>query len=501
MDLQLHEKYGIIKHIFKEGMVILMKMLIGGQKRESLDGKVINIFNPANGELIDTVPDSSSKDLDLLLEHSLKGKKIWGGTPLHERSKILLNFIDKISLHIDELAELLCKETGKNIKEARLEVGLVPVIFRRFLEAANHMYGITLPDSQPGGEKDVIFTRREALGTILCIIPFNFPASTYAYKVAPALATGNSVIVKPPSDNPLTLIRLTELLVECGVPGDALQIATGSGSVVGKYLVASPHIDGVSLTGSTAVGIETAKQAAANLHHVFLELGGNDAMIVYEDGDIGLAVQEATMARTTNCGQICIATKRFIVQNSIKDEFIKQLVAKLNSLKIGDPMDSSCDMGCLINADAALKVKEQVDHTLKQGAKCVLGGNIINKAFFEPTVLDNVSADMDIARDMEVFGPVFPVIGFDTIEEAVEIHNASVYGLNGGIITRNTSKAMKTAYQLECGTVVLNGNGRYRHPDIAFGGYKMSGIGREGVSSTLEELTQVKTIVMKGILA
>lgn len=478
-----------------------MKMLIGGQKVDSFDGKIINILNPANGELIDTVPDSSAKDLDLLLEHSLNGKKIWGGTPLHERSKILLNFIDKVSLHIDELAELLCRETGKNIKEAKLEVGLVPVIFRRFLEAANHMYGITLPDSQPGGEKDVIFTRREALGTIACIIPFNFPASTYAYKVAPALSTGNAVIVKPPSDNPLTLIRLTELLIECGVPGDAVQIATGSGSIVGKYLVSSPHINAVSLTGSTAVGMDTAKEAAANLHRVFLELGGNDAMIVYEDGDINLAVQEATMARTTNCGQICIATKRFIVQNSVKDEFVKQLVAKLKNLKIGDPMDPSCDMGCLINEAAALKVKEQVEHTLKQGAKCVFGGNIINKAFFEPTVLTDVDASMDIARDMEVFGPVFPVIGFDTPEEAIEIHNASVYGLNGGIITKDTGKAMKTAYKLECGTVVLNGNGRYRHPDIAFGGYKMSGIGREGVSATLEELTQVKTIVMKGILS
>ncbi len=164
-------------------------------------------------------------------------------------------------------------------------------------------------------------------------------------------------------------------------------------------------------------------------------------------------------------------------------------------------MDSSSDMGCLINEAAAVRVKEQVEHTLKQGAKCALGGNILNKTFFEPTVLADVTADMDIARDMEVFGPVFPVIGFDTLEEAVEIHNASVYGLNGGIITKDTSKAMKTAYKLECGTVVLNGNGRYRHPDIAFGGYKMSGIGREGVSATLEELTQVKTIVMKGILS
>ncbi len=484
-----------------EGMVIFMKMLIGGQKKDSLGGKTINIFNPASGELIDTVPDSSSEDLDLVLKHSISGKKVWGGTPLHERSKILLNFIDKFSLYVDELAELLCKETGKNIKEARLEVALVPVIFRRFLEGANHMYGITLPDSQPGGEKDVIFTRRESLGTVVCIIPFNFPSSTYAYKVAPALATGNSVIVKPPSDNPLTLIRITELLVECGLPGDALQIVTGSGSVVGKYLVGSSDIDAVSLTGSTAVGIETAKQASANLHRVFLELGGNDAMIVFEDGDINLALQEAIMARITNCGQICIATKRFIVQNSIKDDFTRQLVERLNRLKIGDPMDSSSDMGCLINEAAAVKVKEQVEHTLEQGAKCVLGGNIINKTFFAPTVLADVTANMDIAKDMEVFGPVFPVIGFDTLEEAVEIHNASVYGLNGGIITKDTSKAMKIAYKLECGTVVLNGNGRYRHPDIAFGGYKMSGIGREGVSATLEELTQVKTIVMKGILS
>ncbi len=477
-----------------------MKMLIGGQQKDSLGGKCINIFNPATQKLIDTVPDSSKKDLDLALKHSLNGKKIWGETPLHERSRILLKFIDNVGEHVDELAELLCKETGKPIKEAKAEVSLVPVIFRRFLEGANHLYGITLPDSQPGGENDIIYTHREPLGTVVCIIPFNFPASTYAYKVAPALTTGNSVIVKPPSDNPLTLIKITELLVECGIPGDVLQIVTGSGSVVGKYLVGSTEIDAVSLTGSTAVGIETAKQAAANLHRVFLELGGNDAMIIYEDADMDLALQNAIMARTTNSGQICIATKRFIVQNSIKEEFAKQLVNRLSRIKIGDPMDPASEMGCLINEKAALEVKKQVDYTISQGAKCSCGGNIINKTFFEPTVLTNVTPNMDISKDMEVFGPVFPIIGFDTMEEAVEIHNSSVYGLNGGIMTCDTSKALKTAYRIECGSVVLNGTGRYRHPDIAFGGYKMSGIGREGVSATLEELTQVKTIILKGIL-
>lgn len=477
-----------------------MKILIGGHKKDSVSGESINIINPATQQIIDTVPDSSAQDADIVLEHATIGKRIWGETPLHKRSAILLSHAEKINLHKEELAELLCRETGKTIKEARTEIGTAINVFKSFVEGANHLYGITLPDSQPGGENDIIFTRREPLGVIVCVIPFNFPASTYAYKVAPALAVGNSVIIKPPSDNPLTLIRMTELLLECGVPGDAAQIITGSGAVVGNYLVSSPKIDAVSLTGSTSVGILTLKAAASNLKRVFLELGGNDAMIIFDDGDIDLAVTNSVMARTTNAGQICIATKRLIVQNTIKDEFTKLLVKKLKGLTVGDPLDPKSDMGCLINEKEANKVKSQVDLTIEQGAKCIYGGNIFNKTFFEPTVLTEVTPEMDIAKDMEVFGPVFPIIGFDTAEEAIEIHNSTSYGLNGGIISNDISKAMKAASRLECGSVVLNGTGRYRHPDIAFGGYKMSGLGREGVSTTLEELTQVKTIVMKGIL-
>jgi len=477
-----------------------MKILIGGHKNDSISGQTINIINPATQQIIDTVPDSSAQDAELVLDHAIMGGKIWGETPLHKRSAILLSYAEKINSNNEELAELLCMETGKTINEARTEISTASNVFKSFVEGANHLYGITIPDSQPGGENDIIFTRREPLGAVVCIIPFNFPASTYAYKVAPALAVGNSVIIKPPSDNPLTLIRMTELLLECGVPGDAAQIITGSGAVVGNYLVSSPKIDAVSLTGSTSVGIQTLKAATANLKRVFLELGGNDAMIIFDDGDIDLAVTNAVMARTTNAGQICIATKRLIVQNTIKDRFTKLLVEKLIGLSIGDPLDEKSDMGCLINEKEANKVKNQVDLTVEQGAKCIYGGNIFNKTFFEPTVLTEVTPDMDIAKDMEVFGPVFPIIGFDTAEEAIEIHNSTSYGLSGGIISSDISKAMKTASRLECGSVVLNGTGRYRHPDIAFGGYKMSGLGREGVSATLEELTQVKTIIMKGIL-
>ena len=378
-----------------------MKMIINGQKKDSSNNMVIEIINPFNRDFLDTVPSATEEDLELALEYASAGKKVWGETPLYKRSKILLQFAEKIKEHREEFSVLLCKETGKTIKEARIELTSVHHIFRNFIEHANHLYGITIPDSQPGGENDIIFTRREPLGVVACIIPFNFPALTYAYKVAPALITGNSVIVKPPSDNPMTLIRMTELLLECGMPESAIQIVTGSGSVVGKYLVESSKINAVSLTGSTAVGIETAKSAAHNLHRVHLELGGNDALIVYEDANIELAVREAVLSRTTNAGQACIASKRFIVHNSIKDKFTHLLIERLNKLKIGDPLDPETHMGCLINENAAIEVKRQVDLTIEQGAKCICGGNIFNKTFFQPTVLEEITPDMDIAKDMK----------------------------------------------------------------------------------------------------
>lgn len=471
-----------------------MQMFIGGKKTDSRDGKVINIINPATSEVVDTVPSATVEDIAKAIEIAQEGKRIWAGTPMNVRTEILLKCADAIERNKKGLSTLLTMEMGKVIKESEGEIGVVIKLFRGFAEVANHMYGVTMPESP-----DLIFERREPLGVVVCIVPFNFPAELWAHKVAPALAMGNAVIAKPPSDNPLTVMRLTEILLECGIPGSVLQILTGKGSIVGKYLSSSADVNAISFTGSTEVGLDLLKEGTNNLKKVFLELGGNDPMIIFDDADLDLAVDEAFFGRMLNNGQTCCATKRFIVQNTIKEQFINKIINKIKKMSIGDPLDYNTDACPLINESAAVEIEKQVELTLTQGAKCVLGGHRYNKTYFQPTLLDEVKPDMDIAKDMEVFGPIFPVIGFDTMEEAVKIANNTKYGLNGAVSTKDINKAIQVAKQMECGTVVINGCSCYRVCDMAFGGYKMSGTGREGFICTLEEMSQIKNIVIRGI--
>ncbi|RXZ82677.1 aldehyde dehydrogenase [Paenibacillaceae bacterium] len=477
-----------------------MKMLVDGEKVQASDNKVIEIYNSATQELIDTVPSASLEDINKAIQIAQEGKKIWGTMPLHERSKILHRCASAIEEHQEELATLLSTEMGKVIKEALSEISVVAQIFRGFVEKANHLYGETMTDNQPGTEKDIIFTRREPLGVVACIIPFNFPMELCAHKIAPALIAGNAVIIKPPADNPLTIIRLGEILLENGIPGNVLQILTDEGSLVGRTLVSSNQIDAISFTGSTEVGVSVAQDAAATLKRVFLELGGNDPLIIYQDADLDLAVREAAAGRIQNAGQTCCAPKRFIVHHSIKPLFVEKLIEHLNQVKAGSPLEESTELGSLINPKAALKVKRQVELTIGQGAACIYGGNVYDTTYFEPTILVDVTPDMDVAKDLEIFGPVFPIIEFDTMEEALEIANGTQYGLQAGVITADMKKAITTASRLQCGSVIINGNGAYRSIDMPFGGFKMSGMGREGISCTLDEMTQTKSYVMKAIL-
>jgi succinate-semialdehyde dehydrogenase/glutarate-semialdehyde dehydrogenase len=293
---------------------------------------------------------------------------------------------------------------------------------------------------------------------------------------------------------------MVELLLEAGLPESVIQVVTGRGSAIGGYFTDSPKVNCLFLTGSTEVGVTVARNAAANLQRVYLELGGNDVLIVLDDADLELAVEEVMIGRIATCGQMCVSTKRLLVQNGVREKFTGLLVEKVGRLKVGDPFDPGTDVGCLISEKAAVEVENQVNHSLKQGARCAVGGKRFNKTFFEPTVLTGVTRDMDVARNMEIFGPVMPVIGFDTVDEAVDIANSSVYGLSGGVMTRDIGQGLKVAMRLESGTVVVNGTGRYRHYDHAFGGYKMSGLGREGIAYTLEEMSQVKTVALKRIL-
>ncbi len=478
-----------------------MKMLIGGEKVDASDGNVIEVHNPATKELLDTVPAASIDDVNKALNFALEGAKEWSAVHLHERARILTKFSQVVQKHKTEISQLLSKQMGKIIGEAEWEIDSVTNLFKGYSEKALHMLTHSMPIGAEGGtENDIMFTKREPLGVVLCIVPFNFPCDLFAHKVAPALIAGNAVIVRPSRQNPMDCIRLVELLVECGVPGNAIQIVT-CGRETGTAMISSPKIDAISFTGSTPVGIKLSEAAAQNLTKVFLELGGNDPFIVFEDADIDRAVQESVASRILNVGQTCCATKRFIVQNSIKEEFVEKLIAELGKLKMGDPLDPETTLGCMISKDAADTVEEQVAHTISQGAKSPLRGKITDETFMSPTVLTDVTPKMDVARDLEIFGPVFPIIGFDTLEEAVAIANNSMYGLSGGVMSGNVRTEMKVASQLQCGGVVTNGSGLYRTPTMPFGGYKMSGAAREGISATLEEMTQSKAYVIKGALA
>ena len=477
-----------------------MKNLIGYEWLEASNGATIEVVNPATQELIDTVPNVTLEDVDKAVKVAEIEQKKWAERPIHERADILYKFVDLVEREKERLAKLLSEETGKPIKEARAEIANVRIGVRGFVERAKHLYGESIPaGTEAGQEKTMQIIQREPLGVVAAIIPFNFPSDLFCQKVPPALMMGNSIIVKPSNYNPLTLIEYVKLMLEAGVPAGCIQVLTGDGPVAGQALAAHPGVHLVSLTGSTAAGIQTMGTASKNLTHVMLELGGNDAFIFLEDGDMDLAIQEAKWGRLYNGGQVCCASKRFLIHNSRKAEFIERMKELINSIKVGDPSLEETDMGPMINLNAAKRIEEQVNKTIEQGATLVCGGKR-EDAYYYPTILDNVTKDMDVAKDMEVFGPVVPVIGFDTVEEAIEIANQSSYGLCGCVITKDYSLGVKIANKLESGGAIVNGASFYRSFEMPFGGWKHSGIGNEGVLTTLQEMSRIKTVILKNIL-
>ena len=477
-----------------------MKMLIGGKAADAADGKTIDVINPATGKLVDTVPAATAEDVARAVECARTAHKEWAKIPVYERVEIMYKFIELVERDKEDLARTLSEETGKCITEARAEIANIPVAFKAFSERAKHFYGHTIPEGMEAGQdKNILIIRKEPLGVVAAVIPFNFPCDLFDQKVAPALLTGNACIVKPSTDNPLTLCKLTHLMNEAGVTPGAIGIVTGRGPVVGTELTKNPDVHLVTLTGSTAVGIETAGYCAQNLTHVALELGGNDAFIVMDDADVDLATDELICGRMYNTGQVCCASKRFLVHRSRVEEFTAKAIEKIKKINRADPSTDEAEMGCLISEKAAVKVEEQVNKTVEQGGKILLGGKR-NGAFYDPTVIGDVPKDADVAIDMEIFGPVVPIIAFDTEEEAVEIANRSVFGLCGCVFTKDMKRAARVANALECGGAVINGASFFRSFEMPFGGYKHSGIGTEGVFSTFDEMTHTKSIVLKNVL-
>lgn len=458
--------------------------------------KDFQVFNPADNSLVAVVPMLSGEEVRAKVEKAVSAQKIWGKTPMYERAEKMRKFAEIILANEPKTTEILGKEMGKPCLQAQCESSDAGNLLCASAERASHLYTDVLAQNSPGMEDDLVFTKREPLGVIACIIPFNFPIELTFQKAAPALAMGNAVLVKAPTQNPIAVLSMEKYALEAGIPEGVFQCFICDRHVCTEEITTSPKVAAISLTGSTKAGKEIMKAGADTLKKVFLELGGNDAMIIFDDADLDEVIPQIYEGRVLNNGQICCASKRFLVQSGIYDRLVQRLTAELSQLKRGEPSDPNILLTSLISESAAIEVEKQIQHTVDQGAKLVYGGKR-NGAFVEPAVLTEVTAQMDIAKDMEVFGLCFPLIRFETEEEAVAIANQSSYGLSSGIMSGDMTRALRVAGQLEAGGVVVNGDSQYRHYDQAFGGFKQSGIGREGTSASLEEFSELKTYIIK----
>jgi succinate-semialdehyde dehydrogenase/glutarate-semialdehyde dehydrogenase len=479
--------------------VATYRMSIGGKERDSSSGEIIEVRNSYDGSVVGTVPAGTVEDAQAAVDAARDGARQWAATPAYKRAEILKSAVAEIRDRREELIAVLSAENGKTLAHAGSEIDTTARIIEGFAEESLRLFGQTIPlDIQEGFETDLLITVREPLGVMVGIIPFNFPAELYAHKVGAALAAGNAIVVKPPEDDPIVTVMLTEILHRAGVPGATLQLVTGYGDVVGDHLSKSPDINAVTFTGSTQVGALIAENASRNVVRVFLELSGNDAFIVCADADVDYAVDQAIAGRIYTNGQVCAATKRIMVDRTLYDEFVDMLRDRVAALQVGDQASDSTDVGPLVSVEAAERVEAQVNEAVRQGARLIIGGQR-DGALFRPALLE-ITRDHGIATDEEIFGPVFSVLAFDTLDEAIDIANSSQFGLNAGVFTTDLKQAIRAGREIKAGIVSINGGNAYRPDVAAFGGYKKSGLGREGVGYTLEEFTQVKSIVLRDVL-
>jgi acyl-CoA reductase-like NAD-dependent aldehyde dehydrogenase len=473
-----------------------MKMLIDAQWVDASGGEFMDIRNPGTGEVIGSVPKATIQDVERAVAAAQKGKLAMRKLTALQRFEMLNRIALAIESQANELGKLLAAENGKPILQTRAEVLVTANIFRSFGEESKRIFGRVMPvDAVRGNERHFAFTIRQPLGVVAAIVPFNYPVELWGHKAAAALAGGNAVVSKPPSACPLTLLKITQLMQECGLLKYAHQMITGPGALIGDFLARSDGIQLVTVTGSTEVGIRIAEIAAQNLKKVHMELGGNDALIILADADLEKAANAVVLGRLARGnGQICCAVKRVLVEASIYEKFAALLAGMAKALKVGDQLLETTDVGPLINEQAAEEVEAFVNGAVKAGAKVLAGGKR-HGTFMEPTVLRDVATDMPLFKE-EVFGPVVPLVPFTSIDAAVDMANSSPYGLQSAVFTQDINKALDIAYRLEAGGVIVNWSSALRVETLPFGGIKMSGHGREGIHDTLDEMTDQKTVVV-----
>ena len=453
-------------------------------------GKTFEVRSPATGQVIAEVADCGADEAVAAAEASERAFTAWRSTTAFERSSILTRWAALMLEHADELAAVMSAEMGKPIKEARGEVAYAAGFVTWYAEEAKRVHGETFP-SQAGSKR--LFALRQPVGPVYAVTPWNFPIAMVTRKAAPALAAGCTFILKPAEQSPLSALLTADLWLEAGGPAGTLQVLPASDPVpLSDALMADERIRKITFTGSTEVGKILYRKSADTVKRISLELGGHAPLIVCDDADLEVAVREAVACKYRNAGQTCVCTNRIYVQRGIAAAFTEAFTAASQRLRVGDPADETTDIGPLVDEQGLEKVNRHLQDAVTKGAAIVTGGKAVEGLYFEPTVVTNVTADMLMMRE-ETFGPVAPIIEFDTVEEAVQLANDTPFGLAAYVFTNDLSRAFKVAEALEYGIVGVN-DGVPSTPQAPFGGVKQSGIGREGGQWGIEEYLEVKYV-------
>jgi succinate-semialdehyde dehydrogenase/glutarate-semialdehyde dehydrogenase len=472
------------------------RLYLDGQWVAADRGTTTPVQNPATGQVLATVPLAGAAETRRAIAAAAAALPAWAARPARERADCLRRLHDLMLAHQDDLARLMTAEQGKPLAESRGEIAYSAGFFQWFGEEAKRAYG----DVIPGHQRDRrIVVLKQPVGVVAAITPWNFPSAMIARKVAPALAAGCTIVVKPALQTPLSALALAELAHRAGVPPGVLNIVTGDARAIGGELTGNATVRKLSFTGSTATGKLLLAQCAATVKKVSMELGGNAPFIVFDDADLDAAVAGAIQSKFRNSGQTCVCANRLYVQAGIHDRFVAALATAVAKLRVGDGLASDTDQGPLIDAAALAKVEEHVADAVAHGARLVTGGSrhALGGTFFEPTVLAGATASMRVATE-ETFGPVAPVFRFTDEAEAVRLANSTEFGLAAYVFTRDLGRAWRVPEALECGMVGLN-TGLISTEVAPFGGVKESGIGREGSRYGLDEYLEAKYVCIAGV--
>lgn len=470
-----------------------------------LDGKWVDadsrfpVTNPANGLLIAEVPNQGPKEAELAIAAAAKAFPDWAAKTGKERAQLMRKWFDLIVASADDLAKLMTAEQGKPVPEAKGEVMYGASFIEWFAEEAKRVNGDVL--ASPAADRRLV-TLKQPIGVCAAITPWNFPIAMITRKIAPAMAAGCTIVIKPAEQTPLSALALAELAHRAGIPAGVINVLTADSEqsiAIGKVLCSSLVVRHISFTGSTPVGRILMAQSAPSIKKMALELGGHAPFIVFDDADIDAAIEGAMISKYRNAGQTCVCTNRFYVQDKVYDEFVKKLSAGASKIKVGNGVEQGVQQGPLIDEQAVAKVKDHVNDALSKGAKLEAGGaaHALGGLFYQPTVLSNISSEMKIMHE-ETFGPVAAVIRFHTEQEAVAAANDTDFGLASYFYTRDASRVWRVAEQLEYGMVGIN-TGLISNEVGPFGGVKQSGLGREGSKYGIDEYLELKYLCIGGI--